>query len=78
MAQIISALQLQISIAVQSAISSSRTITSAVVAPTRCVTPVAVAPPRRIAPVFVASEDVSSTFGNHYGEGNKEEITEKP
>ena len=64
-AQIISALQPQISTAVQSAISSSssRTTSSVGVAPAL----VAVAPPRaRLAPVTAASGDLSGTFGNGF------------
>merc|ERR1711935_833512 len=63
-AQIIAALQPQISSAVQSAISSSSTRT--VVAPA----PAAVYPPRArlapVAPVAVASGDLAGTFGNGF------------
>merc|ERR1711936_521285 len=57
-AQIIAALQPQISSAVQSAISSSRTTSTVAQVPI-----LGVAPPRRIAPVATSSGDLSSTFG---------------
>merc|ERR1711970_322324 len=58
-ALIIAALQPQISSAVQSAISSSRTVPAIAQVPI-----LGVAPPRRIAPVTTSSGDLSSTFGD--------------